>query len=69
MKKAKDITNFFIDLANSDKNNKYPMTNERLNMLLYFAQDWYLARYNKPLFEEEIEAWDDSEVRNYIERH
>lgn len=59
MKKAKDVANFFVDLANSDKNNKYPMTNERLNMLLYFSQGWYLARYNKPLFEEKIEAWSD----------
>lgn len=62
MKKAKDIANFFIDIVNNDKNNKYPMTNERLNTLLYFAQGWHLARYNKPLFEEEIEAWSAKKI-------
>lgn len=24
---------------------------------MYFAQAWYLALYNKPLFDEQIEAW------------
>lgn len=56
MKSASDIANFFIDIAI-----KVPdidlMTNLRLNKLLYFAQGEYLAKFNKPLFEEDFQAW------------
>ena len=53
--KAIDVALFFIDLFNKD--NKYIITNLKLNKLLYFAQGWYLSKYNEPLFEEQIEAW------------
>jgi uncharacterized phage-associated protein len=33
------------------------ITNLKLNKLLYFAQGTHLARTGKPLFAEEIEAW------------
>ena len=55
MCKAIDVANFFIDMANNDPDDC--MTNLRVNKLLYFAQAWNLVRNNKPLFEDEIQAW------------
>lgn len=52
---AIDIANFFIDLANSDKEGY--ITNMKVNKLVYFAQGWSLVRYGRRLFEEPIEAW------------
>lgn len=34
-----------------------PLTNLKLQKLLYYAQGWFLALYNKPLYEDRIEAW------------
>ncbi len=50
-----DIANFFIDLAN--KTDDDYITNLKLNKLLYYAQGVSLARRDKTLFEEDIEAW------------
>ena len=55
MLKALDVANFFVDLANNTV--EECMTNLRVNKFLYFAQAWSLVRLNKPLFEEEIQAW------------
>lgn len=51
-----DVANFFIDLADKQKNED-PMTHLRLQKLLYFAQAWSLVRFGKPLFEQTFEAW------------
>lgn len=34
-----------------------PITNLKLQKLLYYAQGWYLAIYNEPLFNIEFQAW------------
>jgi len=34
-----------------------PVSNLKLQKLLYYAQGWYLAVYDVPLFDERIEAW------------
>lgn len=34
-----------------------PITNLKLQKLLYYAQAWYLALHGKPLFDEDFEAW------------
>jgi uncharacterized phage-associated protein len=34
-----------------------PISNLKLQKLLYYSQAWYLALYDKPLFDERIEAW------------
>jgi uncharacterized phage-associated protein len=34
-----------------------PISNLKLQKLLYYAQAWHLALYDKPLFQEKIEAW------------
>ena len=33
------------------------LTNLKLQKLLYYAQAWYLAIHNKPLFKEDFQAW------------
>ena len=30
----------------------------KLQKLLYFMQGWYLSLYDKPLFDEDFEAWE-----------
>ena len=59
MAKVQDVAKFFIGYATEQAKNGQgePMTNLRLQQLLYLAQGWHLARYGKPLFEEEIKAW------------
>lgn len=34
-----------------------PITNLKLQKLLYYAQGWFLALKNTPLFPERVEAW------------
>lgn len=55
MHKAIDIANFFIDLTNSM--DECHITNMKVNKLVYFAQAWSMVKYNKKLFDENIEAW------------
>jgi uncharacterized phage-associated protein len=33
------------------------VTNLKLQKLLYYAQAWYLARFDLPIFQEDFEAW------------
>lgn len=54
MLSAKVIADFYI--WKSAKENK-PITNKKLQKLLYYSQAWYLVLKDKPLFSEEIEAW------------
>ena len=54
MYKAVDIANFFITVFRYDE--EYP-TNLKLNKLVYFAQGHALARLGRPLFDEDIYAW------------
>ncbi len=34
-----------------------PITNLKLQKLLYYAQGWYLAIYDEPLFDADFQAW------------
>ena len=52
--KVSDIGRYFIYLANQE--NK-PVTNKKLQKLVYYAQAWSLVLNNKKLFNEPIEAW------------
>jgi len=68
MLSAIDVANFFIDAAAKDQNGDC-MTNLRLQKLLYLSQAWYLARHHKPLFEDEIEAWQYGPVVPNVYHH
>jgi uncharacterized phage-associated protein len=50
LKLAKYIIRFAHDCGE-------PISNLKLQKLLYYCQAWYLARYGRPLFGERIEAW------------
>ena len=56
MAKLQDVADFFIDTA--IKRNEEPMTNLRIQKMLYFAQAHHLQRHGTPLFEEDMKAWD-----------
>ena len=56
MVSAAAVANFFIDAAN--KCGAEPMTNLRLQKLMYYAQAWNLIRNGNPLFDENIKAWE-----------
>ena len=49
-----DIAKYFI--WKSNKENK-PISNKKLQKLLYYSQAWNLVFNNEPLFKEQIEAW------------
>lgn len=55
MGKVTKIANYFIHLSRATGS---LLTNLKLQKLLYFIQGWHLALFKKPLFKDDIEAWD-----------
>ena len=53
---AIDVARFFINIANTIPTDDL-MTNMRVNKLLYFAQGECLRQLGRPLFDEDMEAW------------
>ena len=51
---ALSVAEYFIDKANKEKK---PITNKKLQKLLYYAQVWSLVINKEKLFSERIEAW------------
>ena len=51
---ALTVAEYFIDKANKEKK---PITNKKLQKLLYYAQVWSLVVNKEKLFSERIEAW------------
>lgn len=62
--KAIDVANIFIELANDDEQGN--ITNMAVNKLVYFAQGWSLALLNKPLFDDDILAWQYGPVEKQV---
>lgn len=60
MLKAIDIANFFVDVSSTM--NEKSITNMKVNNLVYIAQAWSLVKFNKKLFNEDIEAWEQGSV-------
>lgn len=52
--KALDVAQSILYIAHQAGDN---ITNLKLQKLLYYAQAWYLVNFDKPLFEDNIEAW------------
>ncbi|MDQ2731973.1 MAG: DUF4065 domain-containing protein [Armatimonadota bacterium] len=50
-----DVADYFLATNRVDEGDL--ITNLKLQKLCYYAQGLYLALYDKPLFEETIEAW------------
>ena len=59
---ATNVAKYFIYLASQtfidDNKEREGITNLKLQKILYFAQAYYLAKFNKPLFNNNIEAWE-----------
>jgi uncharacterized phage-associated protein len=58
---AEQVARYFIYLATQkivgDNDEREGITNLKLQKILYLAQAYYLSKFNKPLFKDEIEAW------------
>lgn len=61
--KAIDVARYFITLNDNEcKDEKSDLSKLKIQKLLYYAQGYYLALYNKPLFDEKILAWQHGPV-------
>ena len=49
METAANVAKWFLS--------REPMTHKKLQKMCYYAQAWHCALYNRPLFEDEIQAW------------
>jgi len=57
--KALTIARWFVAWAGEDQAD---LSNLKLQKLLYYAQGWHLARFNEPLFSDEMQAWSHGPV-------
>lgn len=61
--KALDVAKYFITLNDKEcVEEKSDLSKLKIQKLLYYAQGYYLALYNKPLFDEKISAWQHGPV-------
>lgn len=51
---AAAVANMLLDLGERDS---IPISQMKLQKLLFYAHSWHLAIKNKPLFDEDFEAW------------
>lgn len=51
------ILNYNKNLREFSNEDTEDITNLKLQKLLYYAQGFYMEKYNTPLFNEELEAW------------
>ncbi len=51
---AEQIADYILWFCNK---NKIPVSNKKLQKLLYYSQAWNLVFQKKPLFKEKLEAW------------
>ncbi len=52
--KVDDVVKYFLWKGQESKR---PITNKKLQKLLYYAQAWSVTMNDQPLFEDKIEAW------------
>jgi len=64
---AIDIANYFLSKADEEAGDV--MSNLKLQKLLYYAQGFYLALYDEPLFSEPIKAWKHGPVVPSVYHH
>jgi uncharacterized phage-associated protein len=51
---AREVADYMIAFSHDHGD---PVSNLKLQKLLYYAQAWFLALHDKPLFGERLEAW------------
>lgn len=52
---AASVGRWFLNHA--DRDSGEALTHLKLQKLIYYAQAWFLANYDRPLFNEDMEAW------------
>jgi uncharacterized phage-associated protein len=52
-----DVAKFFLFMAGKTEEENEPITNMKLQKLVYYAQGYFLAKFDKTLFNDEIKAW------------
>lgn len=67
MATALDVAKFFI--AHGSNSEDGGISNLKLQKLVYYAQGYHLAIFDKPLFEDEIEAWAHGPVAPNVYHH
>lgn len=55
-----DVADYFLSLSEEDAGDS--ISNLKLQKLVYYAQGFHLAFYDRPLFPERIEAWEHGPV-------
>lgn len=60
MLSAKDVAEYFLTSVDDESGDS--LSNLKLQKLVYYAQGYHLAMHEKPLFEEQIEAWQHGPV-------
>lgn len=50
-----NVSTFFLDIVDRDSGST--ITPLKLQKILYYAQGYYLAMFDKPLFNEDFQAW------------
>ncbi|EAB5332913.1 DUF4065 domain-containing protein [Campylobacter jejuni] len=68
--KAIDVAKYLITIneqKNKDESNS--LSKLKLQKLLYYSQGYYSAIYDKPLFDEEIRAWEHGPVVKEVYDH
>lgn len=67
---ALDVANWFVVRANRERAESFGegISNLKLQKIIYFAQAAHLALENKPLFDDEIEAWNYGPVVESVYR-
>jgi len=63
---ASELAEAFLAFANEHGD---LISNMKLQKLLYYAQGWYLALFDEPLFADRIEAWIHGPVVPAVWRH
>ncbi|WP_439258023.1 Panacea domain-containing protein [Lonepinella sp. BR2271] len=56
MLKCIDVAKYFLSLCNAEESGDL-ISNLKIQKLVYYAQGFFLAINNKPLFAEKIQAW------------
>lgn len=64
---ALDIAKWFINAT--DRESGDAITHLKLQKLLYYAQGWALVRLERPLFDEDFQAWAHGPVVPSVYRH
>ena len=63
-----DVASYILNIVDRDAGEA--VTHLKLQKLVYYAQSWYLANFDRALFEEDMQAWTHGPVaRSVYDQH